>query len=289
MVVVPTFDKFLNPVLEALRSLGNSGTNSEIDEKVVEILDLPEEVAEHPHLNSSTTEVAYRIAWARTYLKKAGLIENTRRGVWMLTDKGRNTDKIDPAALVQRVREMSRKPKDAGKVDPAEDSSGVTEEEEEAVAAVTGWMDRLLGILQTVHPSVFERICGLMLRESGFERVEVTGRSHDGGIDGWGILRLGGMVTFRVMFQSKRYQGTVGASAIRDFRGAIAGRAEKGIFITTGRFSREAREEAQRDGALQIDLMGGEELARHMKSLGLGVKVETVERVEVDAAWFENQ
>ena len=73
-----------------------------------------------------------------------------------------------------------------------------------------------------------------MLRKSGFTQVDVTGRSGDGGIDGIGIMRLGGFLSFRVLFQCKRYKGSVGAGTVRDFRGAMIGRTDKGLIVTTG-------------------------------------------------------
>src|SRR6185437_16138890 len=129
--------------------------------------------------------------------------------------------------------------------------------------------------------SAFERLCQRVLRESGFVKVEVSGRSGDGGIDGTGVLRLN-LLSFQVLFQSKRYRGSVGSSVVRDFRGAMVGRADKGLIITTGTFTAEARREATRDGAPAIDLVDGEALCDLLKSLRIGVKVETVESVTVD-------
>jgi len=125
-----------------------------------------------------------------------------------------------------------------------------------------------------------------LLRESGFIQVEVTGRSGDGGIDGYGVVRLAGMLSFRVSFQCKRYKHTVGPSVVRDFRGAMMGRAEKGLVITTGGFTRDARQEATRDGATAIDLIDGELLADKLKELGLGVKTKMVEEIVIDEEWF---
>ena len=127
-----------------------------------------------------------------------------------------------------------------------------------------------------------------MLRESGFVQVEVTGRTGDGGIDGKGIVKVGGLLSFHVLFQCKKYQGSVSAGAIRDFRGALIGRADKGLFVTTGTFTRDATREATRDGATPIDLMDGDQLAEKLKELRLGIKREMVESVDVDAEWFRN-
>jgi restriction system protein len=125
-------------------------------------------------------------------------------------------------------------------------------------------------------------------RESGFTQVEVTGRTGDGGIDGRGIARIHGLMSFHVLFQCKRYKGSVSAGEIRDFRGAMVGRADKGLFISTGTFSPAAVKEATRDGAPPIDLIDGSELAEKLKELGLGVRVETVEVPRVDVRWFES-
>ena len=137
-----------------------------------------------------------------------------------------------------------------------------------------------------MSPDAFERLSQRLLRECGFTQVEVTGRSGDGGIDGKGVLRLGGLVNFQVVFQSKRYTGTVGTSVVRDFRGAMIGRADKGLIISTGTFSRDARAEAIRDGAPAIDLVDGQELASLLKQYELGVQTVMVEKVLVDGEWF---
>ncbi|MFZ3353618.1 MAG: restriction endonuclease [Xanthobacteraceae bacterium] len=164
----------------------------------------------------------------------------------------------------------------------AERDSGDDEEEEEIEEALT-WKERLLEALLAIEPSAFERLCQRILRESGFVKVEVTGRSGDGGIDGTGVLRLN-LLSFQVLFQSKRYRGSVGSSVVRDFRGAMVGRADKGLIITTGTFTTDARKEATRDGAPAIDLVDGDALCDLLKTLKIGVKVETVEAVTVDQA-----
>ena len=133
----------------------------------------------------------------------------------------------------------------------------------------------------------FERLVQRILRESGFTQVEVTGKSGDGGIDGKGIARINGFLSFHVLFQCKKYSGTVTPSLIRDFRGAMQGRADKGLFVTTGSFTREAIKEATRDGAPAIDLIDGEQLADRLKELGLGLKKKMIETVEIDYDWYD--
>lgn len=139
-----------------------------------------------------------------------------------------------------------------------------------------------------MEPSAFERLVQRLLRESGFIQVEVTGQSGDGGIDGKGIMRLGGLLSFHVIFQCKRYRGPVTVSQVRDFRGAMVGRADKGLLITTGNFTKDATREATRDGAPAIDLIDGDQLIDKLKELGLGVKTEKVEieKVTVDRDWI---
>jgi len=141
-------------------------------------------------------------------------------------------------------------------------------------------------LTKVLSPDAFERLAQRLLRESGFIQVEVTGRTGDGGIDGKGIARIHGFMSFHVIFQCKRYKGSVSASEIRDFRGAMVGRADKGLFITTGNFTSGAIKEATRDGAPPIDLVDGDELARKLKELGLGVKTELIEQVSVEREWF---
>ncbi|MCA9875383.1 MAG: restriction endonuclease [Anaerolineales bacterium] len=279
-VKVPTFDSFMNPVIEALQALGGSGTIEEINNRVAEIVGLSDaqlEVLHNPE-KGGQTEIEYRLAWTRTYLKKYGVLENSSRGVWALTGKGRQLARVNPKVVAREVRELTRKTAhdldDADKVD-------------ETTAELT-WREELMAALLKMDPSGFERLVQRLLRESGFIQVEVTGRSGDGGIDGKGIMRLGGLLSFHVIFQCKRYQGSVSASQVRDFRGAMVGRADKGLLITTGNFTKDATREATRDGAPAIDLIDGDLLVNKLKELGLGVKTRKVEieQVSVDQTWF---
>jgi restriction system protein len=188
---------------------------------------------------------------------------------------------VVPQVVVRTVREMTRKEKEA--------QQAAERTQEELSGETDSWRTCLHHVLtKELPPDAFERLVKRMLRESGFVQVEVTGRTGDGGIDGKGIVRIGGLLSFYVLFQCKRYQGTVSAGAIRDFRGALIGRADKGLFVTTGTFSRDALREATRDGATPIDLMDGDQLAEKLKQLGLGVRTEMVESVKVDENWFKN-
>lgn len=282
----------MNPLLQALRELGGSGTVEEIYEKVAENLQLPEDVLSIPHSpeRSNQTEVQYRLAWARTYLKKYGLLENSSRGVWAIASDRRHVERVDPQEVARTIR-SSRKRRGTLKhsEEPVEDTSAPADDagEEDAPEEVQSWRAHLHHVLtRRLDPAAFERLVKRLLRESGFVHVEVTGRTGDGGIDGKGIARLSGLLSFHVIFQCKKYQGTVSASHIRDFRGAMVGRADKGLFITTGTFTRDAIREATRDGAPPIDLIDGEQLAEKLKELRLGITTEVVERVNVDESWF---
>jgi restriction system protein len=280
---IPQYDDMLVPTIDALKDLGGSGTIDEIYGRVVELMKLPTDVLDVPHGDSSTSEVAYRLAWSRTYLKKFGLLQNSARGVWSLTSGGATALKVDPKEIVRKVREQSKQPKE---VEGEEQGSGLVGdfEREEELA----WHQKYLEVLRSMSPAAFERLIQRMLRESGFKSVEVTGRTGDGGIDGFGLARVNGFLSFRVLFQCKRYQGSVSPSEIRDFRGAMQGRTEKGLYVTTGTFTREAIKEANRDGAPPIDLLNGEQLVQTLKDLGLGVRVSMVEAVDVDEEWFKH-
>ncbi|WP_396154068.1 restriction endonuclease [Flavobacterium sp.] len=280
---VPTHDKMMIPTLEALKILGGSGTIDEINEKVYEIAGYDEELLEIPHNeNGIQSKVEYRLAWARTYLKKYGLIENSTRGIWALIDNEIDTTKLKSDTILKNVREQTKKPKSEIKQNKEEVESEIDDEIEDQI----DWKENLISIILTIEPSAFERLCQRILRESGFVQVEVTGKSGDGGIDGKGIVKLNGFLSFHVFFQSKRYKGSVGSGDIRDFRGAMQGRADKGLFITTGNFTREAIKEATRDGAPPIDLIDGELLCDKLKEFNLGVKTELIEEVSVNAEWF---
>lgn len=280
---VPTFDELMNPLLRALRALGGSGTIQEIDEKVAGIEKFSDEVLavlQDPD-KSTQSQVEYRLAWARSWLKKYGLLENSSRGVWTLTPEGKKVESVDPKQVVKAVRAIMKSEREAGGADEASEPNEVPEE--------MGWKQRLHGVLtKRLSPDGFERLVQRLLRESGFIQVEVTGRTGDGGIDGKGIARFQGLLSFHVLFQCKRFKGTVGAGEIRDFRGAMVGRTDKGLFLTTGTFSPAALKEASRDGAPPIDLVDGDALANKLKELGLGIKTQRVESVRVDEEWFAN-
>ncbi len=263
---IPTREQLLNPVLQALVELGGSGSVDEINDKVILNLQIPEELITIPHnkgKDGGQTELEYQLAWSRTMLRSNGYIANSKRGVWALVDNS-NTSVAEVSLTNVQLTDYQR------------------EEIEE------NWKAKLQKILiENLTPDAFERLIQRFLREKGFSQVDVTGRSGDGGIDGKGIAKINGILSFHIVFQCKKYQGAVSAGHIRDFRGSMVGRTDKGLFITTGYFTRDAIKEATRDGAPTIDLIDGEKLVEKLKELNLGVNVELIEKITIDEKWFE--
>src|ERR1035438_3820012 len=234
----PTFDELMWPALVAIKALGGSTTNEELLEKIIELEHIPEAVQNVMHTDRQT-KISYNLAWAKTYLGKAGALENPSHGVWAITEKGRSLSEEKVKQVPLEVRKLyklkkEKKPKDH-------------QEAADVPPELKDWKDSLLAVLTNqIKADAVARLAQRLLRESGFVKVEVTGRSGDGGIDGVGVLRLA-LLSFQVYFQCKKYKGSVSASAIRDFRGAMVGRTDKGLFITTGTFTAEAKKEATRD------------------------------------------
>lgn len=274
---VPKYGKLVSVTYLALKDLGGSGKNDEINEKAAELLGLSDEVLEIPHLNStSLSEVNYRLAWARTVLKKFGAISNSARSVWTINPEYSNINEVDGEAIYKEHSKASVKKEKSIDEDNLDD---VPDE-------VRPWRKKLYEVLVKMDPYAFERLTQRVLRECGFTQVEVTKKSGDGGIDGTGKLRINGIFSFNIAFQCKRYQGVVSSADIRDFRGSLTTNIEKGVFITTGSFSKAAIEEACSPGKQQIDLMDGEEFISKLAEFGIGVK--EVKDYEVDEAYFEN-
>lgn len=280
------YDDLFNPTIKALKNLGDSGSVSEIEEEVIKVLNLTEDAINEIH-RESTTKLTYRLAWARNYLKRYGFLENSSRGVWALTEEGQKSTEVNKDKVKKFVVKKDKEERLEKTPKPTETDNPKIDDKPQEIEEFT-WQDKLLETIRTIEPAQFERLCQRLLRELGFINVEVTGKSNDGGIDGKGIIKIGEVLSFHVVFQAKRYQGTVSPSVIRDFRGAMDGRAEKGLIMTTGSFSREAKKEAQRDGAKQIDLIDGNEFAEKLKDLRLGVSVELVEDVKIKSEWFKN-
>lgn len=277
------FVRFFGPLLDALRGLGGSGSPDEVVERVAKDLKLTDEV-QNELLPSGYPRFRNQVAWARFYLAREGLLDSSKRGVWSLTERGRSTSlTLDEAREIflkwVRIFQEQRRAK-TEKPEPAEEAvaegTGATSSDYQAAA-----LERLLQL----PPSGFERLAQRLLREAGFTQVIVTGSTGDGGIDGYGTLQVNPLVSFKVLFQCKRYTKAVSPSHVRDFRGAMSGRADKGIIITTGTFTAEARREATRDGVPPIELIDGEKLIEMLANLELGLRPVTT--YEIDSGFFK--
>lgn len=281
-MAVPKFFELFNPTMEALKSLGGSASIPEIVDEAARILNLSEEDLNETREGKSRSLFEYNLAWARSYLKDYGAITNSTRGIWAITEEGQKMPSLDPDEVKRVARLNSRKRKE-DKESENTDADFLDENDR----STDDWKNELLAVLQAIPPDRFERLCQRMLRESGFTKVQVTGKAGDGGIDGIGTVKLGGLLSFPIIFQCKRYKGSVGPQYIRDFRGAMVGRADRGLILTTGTFTRDSKLEATRDGAPPIDLVDGELLIEKLKELQLGVKIALVEQIEVDNHWFD--
>lgn len=281
----PKFVHYMEPVLAALRLLGGSARPAEVVEKVAEILKVDDAARSEP-TKSGIPRFDNMIAWARFYLAKAGLLDASTRGVWGLTDKGRSAPPMSHAEALAMFKDVRLKfAADAQRAGKSAVNGGEEDEEAPEPAApsvAVGHREEVLSILMSLSPAGFERFCQRLLRESDFQEVTVTGRSGDEGIDGIGILQVNPLVSFKVLFQCKRYRKAVSPAHVRDFRGSMEGRADKGIIITTGTFTAEARREAVRDGAKGIELVDGQKLVTMLEGLELGLTSVRAYRVEVD-------
>ena len=280
-IEIPKYHEFHWPAVMALRELGGSATIEELNDKVIADGGFTEAQQSVLHKDGPSTEIEYRLAWARTYLKGMGLAINSERGVWSLTDDGRVVaeSQLEPLRKTYLSAYRNKRKSESSDESPLPSTDGEREE-------IT-WQDELLDEVMKLSPGAFERLAQRLLREAGFVNTQVTGRSGDGGIDGQGVYRLS-LLSFPVFFQCKRYVGSVGAGAMRDFRGAMAGRGEKGLLITTGTFTAEAKNESTRDGAPPLDLIDGKRLCHLLKEYKLGVSVSTrmVEDVTVLPGFF---
>ncbi|MCC7363434.1 MAG: restriction endonuclease [Dehalococcoidia bacterium] len=271
------------PVLQVLDRLGGSGRPREVIRGVADLLGLST-AQQDEALPSGQSRFEHRVHWARFYLVKAGYLESGTRGVWTLTEHGRSQLNLSNEDAVAIVKAVSRPDRDDATASPEEVLPPVdTDATPDPV--ITDYRAELPAILQGLPPRGFENFCKRLLREAGFDDVEVTGRSGDGGIDGIGLLQVNPLVSVRVLFQAKRYQGSVGSSVVRDFRGAMAGRSDNGVIITTGRFTAEARREAVRDGVPPIELMDMDRLMELCERFEVGLR--PVQTYEVDRTFFQ--
>ena len=203
----PKYDELLEPLFKSMHELGGSASIEEQEERVAALMELSDEDLSEIHRDNKT-KFSYRLAWARTYLKRYGVLTNSARGVWSLTAEGQKRPEVKKREIKRYVQNLDRakRVKEKG------------QEKEPDELEELQWQEQALQIIKTISPDAFERLCQRILRESGFTSVVVTGKSGDGGIDGKGVVRLGGLLSFHVIFQCKRYSGSISPSVVRDFR-----------------------------------------------------------------------
>lgn len=284
---LPDLPGMMLVTIEALRDLGGSASIQELDERAIELEGVSEEEqALTMPRDENRPRVNYYFAWARTYLKRGGALVNSARGVWALTEAGSAiSDVSETRKIYDQVNLEERERSKARRKAQKDTEDVIVEAVNEGPDDAEDWKSQLLQVIGAITPDGFERLAQRLLREAGFTKVEVRGKTGDGGIDGLGVLRVN-LVSFQVYFQCKKWKGSVGSKEIRDFRGAVQGRADKGLFITTGHFTSQASEEATRDGAIAIDLIDGDRLCDLLKENGLGVSTEMIEQVRIEPDWF---
>jgi restriction system protein len=273
---VPGQEELIEPTFVALKNLGGSGSVDEIHDEVVKVLKLSDNQIQIMH-SDGRTKLHYNLAWARTYLKLYGAIDIKTRGIWVITSIFYDKKDIDKNDVILKVRNKRS-------------SKNKTESENEISFKITeansyNWREKLITIIKEMNPYSFEEFTKLLLRYIGFEKLKVTQKSNDKGIDGYGIYKINGLVTYKVAFQCKRYTNTpISSSEIRDFRGSLSSEFDRGLFITTSTFSPSAREEAESSGKTLIELIDGENLIEKIAELEIGLKPKT--EYEIDFEFY---
>lgn len=285
-MTVPTINNLIAPTFIALHDLGGSGRNAEIRSVVAENLGLSEKDQQIPQglNNPNVSRLEYRLKWARTYLKNAAIIRSVGVGLWELTEKGA---KASEAEVLGSVMAWRRDPAQGGPERAPESGIVETERQDAGDGQDVAWEETVVAAVQEMNPERVERLFLRILREEGFEQLEHVGKPGDGGIDGVGVYRIS-LLSFRIYFQCKRYRSGIGSSDIRNFRGAMEGRGERGLFVTTSWFTKSAEEEASRAGARPVDLIDGMMLAGLIAKHHLGVSIEKRNTHVVDTTFFED-
>lgn len=278
---IAEFVKWMGPLLDALRELGDSATPREASDLVAKNCNVDDSTKEKL-LNSGAPRFHNQVCWARQYLVWEGLLGSAKRGIWTLTEQGKKShlSEIDGHAIFKKWVAIHAKKRKSKK--PKVESESQDSEDQDIPELANS--PNLLGVLRSMTPNGFERFCKYLLRVHGFESVEVTPIGKDGGVDGFGVLQLNPFISFKVIFQCKRYSGTVSRAQVGDLRNAMIGRADKGIMITTGIFSEDAKRESVRPGAPPIELIDGNELVEMLEKEEIGVTPTTV--YEIDYQFF---
>ena len=296
----PDYPVIMLATIRALKDLGGLAPIIDINRQVIKNEKVSEEKQSYPQKGDTRrTRLEFALVMARSYLVYAGALENPKRGFWKLTEKGfqvRSVDELE-VSLKEYNLKRAKKANAKAKLKKAQQKDGSVNKDVKPPVEVNvpddttnqedDWKIILLETLKSMKPDAFERLCQRLLYASGFFDVDVRGKSGDGGIDGIGFLRVN-LVSFKIYFQCKRWKDSVGPNEIRDFRGALEGRASKGLFITTGTFTKGAIEEATRDSALAIDLIDSDLLCDLLKEHQIGVTTKMVEQNTINAQQFNN-
>jgi len=276
------FIKWFGPILDALRALGGSAKPKEITFWIGENLKIPDEILNERYTKSKALKFPNQIAWARQYLVWEDLLAASKHGVWALTTKGWQTKLNENQAheiflkWVKTFQEL-RDNKEHRNVENVVENIIKEQEEHEPDTVQSNVNPTLLEVLQNLSPTGFEQLCGRLLREYDFENIEITQRSHDGGIDGYATLKLNPFVNMSVFFQCKKYQGTVPTEKVQAFIGVMETNkrsVEKGLIITTGSFAKAAIEIEKSN--IKLELIDGEKLVEMFEKVELGVIPEII-------------
>lgn len=284
---LPHYNDLHLPTLVALNELGGSARIAELDETVAHLTEMTDEALGKisKSINKNALDALRKdMGWARTNLKKIGAANNSELGVWSITKEGRRYLSLEKTEAHAELKQKAANYWKKGQKDSEINSETIENIETEEV-----WNFKLLSTLKNMDPIAFERLAMHLLREAGFRNVEVTRPSKDGGIDGTGIYEISPLVSMRICFQCKRYDGSVGSDAVQKFRGAMGGagkNVEKGILITTGNFTQSARKDAEEGGPPYVDLIDGNKLCQLLYDFKLGVEIQ--ENPTINQDFFDN-
>ncbi|KKL71183.1 hypothetical protein LCGC14_2097460 [marine sediment metagenome] len=300
---IPTYQKLMRPVLVSAES--GPRKISEVVEEISEALKLSSEQKELLLPSGKQTVIANRIHWARSYLKQAGLVKNTQRGWFELTETGLvalkditneiNVKYLEKYEAFQEFRQRSNKTDEMEIVDPISDKDETPDEQIEI--ALNRWnktlSTNLLKATQEASPVFFEHLIVELLIGMGYggsseNAGRALGRSGDNGVDG--VIDQDPLGVDQIYIQAKRYasENVVGSGDIRDFFGALSiHKATKGIFVTTSKFSAAAKDTTKALGG-RIVLIDGERLANLMITYGVGCREKSIVRLmELDETFFD--
>lgn len=288
---VPGPNKLLAPLLEAVGD-GKEHRLLDVASGIADKLGLTEADRQELIPGRPISRLKHRLGWAKTMLKNFELVEYPSSGVLRITDQGKTVlshhpKKINKTVLIQI---LGAGPVDD--IDTEEDGDDTPEEQiQEAYSRLQNALaTEILDKLKKCHPSFFERLVVKLLRAMGVgwgdDAGQTTGKAGDEGIDG--VIDQDKLGLDVVCIQAKRWEGTVGRPIVQGFAGSLGGRhATKGVLITTGTISKEARDWVPAY-PIRIVLIDGKKLAGYMIEHGIGVKTVTTYSVKaLDSSFFD--